>query len=54
MLLLSQQQHEEAIASLQRYLDRQQDAPDAGVIRRLIEQVRARYGIDQAGDERPS
>jgi regulator of sirC expression with transglutaminase-like and TPR domain len=46
MLLLSLQEHRRALASLQRYLDRQTEAPDAGVIRRLIEQIRSRYGLD--------
>jgi regulator of sirC expression with transglutaminase-like and TPR domain len=45
MLLLSMHQHADALVSLQRYLDRQTEAPDAGVIRRLIDQIRTRYGL---------
>jgi regulator of sirC expression with transglutaminase-like and TPR domain len=46
MLLLSLHEYPQALESLSRYLDRQIDAPDAGVIRRLIDQIRSRYGLD--------
>lgn len=46
MLLLSLDQYSDALASLQRYLDQQVDAPDAGIIRRLMDQVRSRYDLE--------
>jgi regulator of sirC expression with transglutaminase-like and TPR domain len=46
MLQLSLQRYQSAIASLRQYLDILTEAPDAGVIRRLIDEIQTRYEVE--------